>query len=60
MNLKNLSPELRALIEAVTEPAAEKQYELVDADEDGEAVTLTFTRDAGLESNIDDESDDDE
>jgi hypothetical protein len=58
MNLKSLSPAVRALVEAVTEPAADEHFELLDADEDGDTVTLTFSRDAGLEADID--GDDDE
>ncbi|MFS0770860.1 hypothetical protein [Sphingomonas sp. 1P08PE] len=59
MNLKGLSPEVRALVEAVMEPAAEEHYELVEADEDGDTVTLTFSRDLGLEADTVDDEDDD-
>ena len=50
MNLKSLPPKVRALVEAIGEPATEERYEIVDVEEDGDTVTVTFSRDLGFQS----------
>ncbi|WP_267381101.1 MULTISPECIES: hypothetical protein [unclassified Sphingomonas] len=49
MNLKSLPPAVRALVEALSEPATEEKYEIVDVEEDGDTVTVTFSRDIGFD-----------
>lgn len=58
MNLNVLSPRARALVEAVLEPAAEEHFELIETDEDGDTVTLVFSRDVGLEESLGEEEED--
>lgn len=59
MNLKSLTPKVRALVEGLTEPATEEGYEVVDVEEDGDTVTVTFSRDVGFDQGDGDEEEDD-
>jgi hypothetical protein len=60
MNLKSLSPRARSLVEVVRDVATDEKFELVEVDEDGDVVTLTFSRDIDLDNGGADESDDEE
>jgi hypothetical protein len=55
MNLKGLSPEVRALVESVRDAAIEEGFDITDIDEDGDTVVLTFTREADVASSEDDD-----
>jgi hypothetical protein len=62
MNLKCLPPKVRALVEGVTDPATEEEYEVVDVEEDGDTVTMTFSRGLAFghdadETDVDEEED---
>ncbi|MDO7841780.1 hypothetical protein [Sphingomonas immobilis] len=60
MNIKSLSPRARSLVEVVRDVATDEKFELVEFDEDGDIVTLTFSRDIDVENGGDDESDEEE
>ena len=53
MNLKSLSGHGRKLVEAISETDADGMYDLIDAEEDGDTIMLTFSRIVDL--NLDDE-----
>ena len=59
MNLKSLPPKVRALVEAVAEPATEEGYEVVDVEDDGDTVTVTFSRDLGFDEGAGDDEEED-
>ena len=57
MNLRNLSPKVRALVEALTEPATEQGFDVIDVDEDDNGVVITLASDPAFAA--DDEEDED-
>jgi hypothetical protein len=48
MNLKGLSPKVRALVESVRDAAIEEGFDVTDIDEDGDTISLTFTKESGF------------
>jgi hypothetical protein len=60
MNLKGLPPKVRTLVEGVTDPATEEGYEVVDVEEDGNTVTVTFSRSLAFGHDADETDGDEE
>lgn len=58
MNLKSLTPQGRKLVETINEIDADETYELIDAEEDGDTITLTFSKIAGTDDDMADQDED--
>ena len=60
MNLKSLPPRVRALVEAITDPAMDEKYEIIEVEENDDTVIMTFSRDVSFDGGEDGEDDDEE
>lgn len=60
MNFKGLPRQVRSLVEALNEAATDEKFEIVDVEEDGDTVTVTFSRDVGFSDEAGESGDDDD